>query len=217
MQRRLPILVGAVVLVSFVLLTIGFRSLLVPLKAAVMNVLSIGVGYGVVTAVFHWGWAKGLIGLPETVPIVAWVPLLMFAILFGLSMDYEVFLISAIRDAHRRIGDNRGAVVEGVGSTARVITSAALIMLAVFGSFVFFPDPTVKMMGLGLAVSVLVDATLVRLVLVPSTMVLLGEANWWLPRWLGRLLPKVDFEGDDPPARVPAPLTGHGAVVGGGR
>jgi putative drug exporter of the RND superfamily len=150
MQSRLPLLIAAVVAVSFLLLTVGFRSILVPLKAAILNVLSIGVGYGVLVAVFQWGWAKGLIGLRETVPIVSWVPLLMFAILFGLSMDYEVFLISAIRASYRRHGDNRRAVVEGLSSTARIITAAAVIMLSVFGSFIFFPDPVVKMVGLGL-------------------------------------------------------------------
>jgi RND superfamily putative drug exporter len=197
MQARLPLLIAAVVAVSFLLLTVGFRSILVPLKAAVMNVLSIGAGYGVLVAVFQWGWGKGLVGLSETVPIVSWVPLLMFAILFGLSMDYEVFLISAIRAAHRAHGDNSRAVVEGLSSTARIITAAAVIMLSVFGSFVFFPDPVVKMVGLGLAVSIFVDATIVRMVLVPAAMILLGEANWWLPRWLDRILPTIDFEGEE--------------------
>jgi RND superfamily putative drug exporter len=198
MQRRLPGVIAAVVLLSFLLLLVGFRSVLVPLKAAIMNLLSIGAGYGVMVAVFQWGWAKGLVGLPETVPIVSWVPLLMFTILFGLSMDYEVFLLSAIRDAHVRTGDNRRAVIEGVSSTGRIITAAALIMLVVFGAFVFFPDPVVKMVGLGLAASILVDATVVRMALVPATMVLLGEANWWLPRWLDRFLPTIDFEPRSP-------------------
>jgi putative drug exporter of the RND superfamily len=207
LRTRLPLLIAAVVLVSFVLLTIGFRSVVVPLKAAVMNVLSIGVGYGVIVAVFQWGWAKSLIGLSEAVPIVSWVPLLMFAILFGLSMDYEVFLISAIRAAYRRHGDNTRAVVDGLSSTARIITAAAVIMLSVFGAFVAFPDPIVKMVGLGLAVSVLVDATVVRMVLVPAAMVLLGDANWWLPGWLDRILPRVDLEsGAEPgPSEPPTP------------
>jgi RND superfamily putative drug exporter len=195
-----------VVAVSFVILTFGFRSLVVPLKAAVMNVLSIAVGYGVLVATFQWGWGKGLLGLRETIPIVSWVPLLMFAILFGLSMDYEVFLISAIRGAHRRLGDNRAAVVEGLASTANIITAAALIMLSVFGAFIFFPDPVVKMVGLGLAVSILIDATVVRMLLVPAAMILLGDANWWLPRWLDRILPKIDFEGEQAePLAVCAP------------
>jgi RND superfamily putative drug exporter len=196
MQSRLPLLIGAVVAVSFLLLMVGFRSVVVPLKAAIMNVLSIGVGYGVMVAVFQWGWGKELFGLSETVPIVSWVPLLMFAILFGLSMDYEVFLISAIRDAYRRHGDNRQAVIDGLSTTGRVITAAALIMFSVFVAFIAFPDPVVKMVGLGLAVSILIDATIVRMALVPSAMVLLGDANWWLPRWLDRILPSVDLEGE---------------------
>jgi putative drug exporter of the RND superfamily len=204
MSRRLPVVIIAVVALSFVLLTIAFRALFVALKAAVLNILSIGVGYGVVVAVFQWGWGKDVVGLAETVPIVSWVPLMMFAILFGLSMDYEVFLISSIREAHRRTGDTAQAVADGLASTARVITAAALIMMAVFGAFVAHPDPVVKMVGLGLAVAVLVDATLVRMVLVPGTMVLLGRANWWLPRWLDRILPTIDIEGGTTPpvARV---------------
>ncbi len=208
MQSRLPSVIATVVFLSFLLLMVGFRSIVVPLKAAIMNILSIGVGYGVMVAVFQWGWGKGLIGLRETVPIVSWVPLLMFAILFGLSMDYEVFLISAIRDAYQRHHDNKRAVVEGLSSTARIITAAAAIMLVVFGSFVLFPDPVVKMIGLGLAVSILVDATIVRMVLVPAAMVLLGDANWWLPTWLDRILPTIDFEGEEveTPATMPEPV-----------
>ena len=204
MAQRLPVVIIAVVALSFVLLTIAFRALFVALKAAVLNILSIGVGYGVVVAVFQWGWGKDIVGLAETVPIVSWVPLMMFAILFGLSMDYEVFLISSIREAHRRTGDTAQAVADGLASTARVITAAAVIMMAVFGAFVAHPDPVVKMVGLGLAVAVLVDATLVRMVLVPGTMVLLGRANWWLPRWLDRILPTIDIEGETTPpvARV---------------
>jgi RND superfamily putative drug exporter len=198
LQSRLPFVIATVTFVSFLLLVIAFRSLVVPLKAAIMNLLSIGVGYGVLVAVFQWGWAKELIGLSETVPIVSWVPLLMFAILFGLSMDYEVFLISSIREAHQRHGDNRRSVVEGLTSTARIISAAALIMLSVFGSFIAFPDTTVKMIGLGLAVSIFIDATIVRMVLVPASMILLGESNWWIPRWLDRILPRIDFEGSVP-------------------
>jgi RND superfamily putative drug exporter len=200
MAQRLPVVIIAVVALSFVLLTIAFRALFVALKAAVLNILSIGVGYGVVVAVFQWGWGKDIVGLAETVPIVSWVPLMMFAILFGLSMDYEVFLISSIREAHRRTGDTAQAVADGLASTARVITAAAVIMMAVFGAFVAHPDPVVKMVGLGLAVAVLVDATLIRMVLVPGTMVLLGRANWWLPRWLDRILPTIDSGGDATPA-----------------
>jgi RND superfamily putative drug exporter len=193
-QDRLPLFIGVVVGLSFLLLMIVFRSILVPLKAAVMNLLSIGAAYGVIVAVFQWGWAKGLFGLDQTVPIVAFVPMMMFAILFGLSMDYEVFLLSRIREEYVRTGDNLESVVQGLASTARVITSAALIMISVFLAFVPDPQPTIKMFGLGLAVAVFVDATIVRLVLVPATMELLGPANWWLPKWLDRILPKVEIE-----------------------
>jgi RND superfamily putative drug exporter len=191
---RLLTFIGAVIAVSFVLLMIVFRSILVPLKAAVMNLLSIGAAYGVVVAVFQWGWQKGLVGLDETVPIVAFVPMMMFAILFGLSMDYEVFLLSRIREDYQRTGDNLASVVHGLANTGRVISSAALIMISVFLAFVPDPEPTVKMLGLGLAVAVLVDATIVRLVLVPATMELLGPANWWLPRWLDRIPPRIEIE-----------------------
>src|SRR5207245_134871 len=188
---------------SFLLLFVLFRSLLIPLKAAVLNVLSICAAYGVVVAVFQWGWLKGLFGLETTVPIVSFVPMMMFAILFGLSMDYEVFLLSRIREEWLATGDNRFSVVAGLTHTARVITSAAVIMVSVFASFLLVDDPTVKMIGLGLAVAVLVEATLIRMVLVPATMALLGPANWWLPRPLGRVLPHLDIEGTS--ARAAAP------------
>jgi RND superfamily putative drug exporter len=183
------------VLGAFILLMMVFRSILVPLKAAIMNLLSIGAAYGVIVAVFQWGWGKNLIGLKETIPIVAFVPVMMFAILFGLSMDYEVFLLSRIREEFDKSGNNREAVAIGLAKTARVITSAALIMIAVFLSFVTSDNATVKMIGLGLAVAVFVDATVVRLMLVPATMELLGNANWWLPKPLERLLPHINVEG----------------------
>src|SRR5918995_2894128 len=173
-QDRLPLFIGAVVGLSFILLMMVFRSVLVPLKAAIMNLLSIAAAYGVIVAIFQWGWLKGLVGLDQTVPIVSFVPMIMFAILFGLSMDYEVFLLSRIREEYYETKDNLRSVVNGLGATARVITSAALIMISVFLSFVGDPDPTVKMFGVGLAVAVFVDATIVRLVLVPATMELLG-------------------------------------------
>ncbi len=201
---RLPWFVGAVVLLSFVLLLVVFRSVLVPLKAAIMNLLSIGAAYGVLVAVFQWGWAAELFGIHGQVPINPFVPMLMFAILFGLSMDYEVFLLSRVREEHLRTRDSHDAVVVGLSATARVITSAALIMISVFLAFVATPDVTVKMFGLGLATAVLVDATLVRMVLVPSTMALLGRANWWLPAWLDRLLPHLDLEGHHVTAAAPA-------------
>ncbi|MGH9234959.1 MAG: MMPL family transporter [Acidimicrobiales bacterium] len=194
-SERLPLFIAAVVALSFVLLAIVFRSVLVPLKAAFMNVLSIGAAYGVIVAIFQWGWGKGLVGLDETVAINPFVPLIMFAILFGLSMDYEVFLLSRIREEWLRTGDSHASVVDGLGATARVITSAALIMISVFLGFVVGDDVTIKMFGIGLATAVLLDATVVRMVLVPATMALLGNANWWLPGWLDRLLPHLDLEG----------------------
>jgi RND superfamily putative drug exporter len=206
---RLPWFIGAVVLLSFLLLMIVFRSVFVPLKAALMNLLSIGASYGVIVAVFQWGWGKGLVGLDSTIPVNPFVPMMMFAILFGLSMDYEVFLLSRVREDYVNTGDGHGSVVTGLASTARVITSAALIMISVFAGFIGSSDVTVKMFGLGLATAVFVDATLVRMVLVPSTMELLGSANWWVPKWLDRILPHLDLEGteigetDDDTERVP--------------
>jgi RND superfamily putative drug exporter len=193
-SERLLLFIGAVVLLSFILLMIVFRSVLVPLKAAIMNMLSIGAAYGVIVMVFQWGWGKDLIGLENTVPVNAFVPMIMFAILFGLSMDYEVFLLSRVREEFLKHGDSHKSVVEGLASTARVITSAALIMISVFLGFVVSDDVTIKMFGLGLAVAVFLDATLVRMVLVPSTMSLMGGANWWLPKWLDRILPHLDLE-----------------------
>jgi RND superfamily putative drug exporter len=201
---RLPLFITAIVGLSFVLLMLVFRSLLVPLKAAVMNLLSIAAAYGVVVAVFQWGWGNELIGLEHTIPINPFMPVMMFAILFGLSMDYEVFLLSRVREEYVTSGDSRASVVQGLSSTARVITSAALIMISVFGAFVLGEDPMGKMFGLGLSVAVLLDATLVRMVLVPATMSLAGRANWWLPGWLDRLLPHVDLEGE----------TGHAGATG---
>jgi RND superfamily putative drug exporter len=210
---RLPVFVAAVIVLSFLLLTVVFRSVVVALKAALLNLLSIGAAYGVLVIVFQWGWGTGLIGLETTVPVVSFIPMFMFAILFGLSMDYEVFLLSRVREEYVRTGDNGRAVIGGIAGTARVITSAALIMIAVFGGFVLGDDPVVKMMGLGLATAVLVDATIVRVVLVPATMQLVGDANWWLPRWLDRLLPRVDIEGE---AALPAPEMEIGPHAGAG-
>jgi RND superfamily putative drug exporter len=195
---RLPFFIVAVVAMSFILLLILFRSILVPLKAALMNLLSIAAAYGVIVAVFQWGWGNELIGLHSTMPINPFIPLMMFAILFGLSMDYEVFLLSRVREEYVASGDSHTSVVDGLSSTARVITSAALIMISVFGAFVLGDDPVGKMFAVGLAVAVLLDATLVRMVLVPATMSLLGGANWWLPNWLDRILPHLDLEGGAP-------------------
>lgn len=201
-NSRLLAFIAAVILLSFMLLTVVFRSVLVPLKAALLNLLSIGAAYGVLVMVFQWGWGKDLIGLEATVPIVSFIPMFMFAILFGLSMDYEVFLLSRVREEYLLTGDNDKSVISGIASTARVITSAALIMIAVFLGFVFGEDPTIKMMGLGLATAIFVDATIVRIILVPATMKLMGDANWWIPGWLDRILPTIDIEGE---AGLPEP------------
>ncbi|WP_405724566.1 MMPL family transporter [Streptomyces sp. NBC_00028] len=196
-SRRLPLFVAAVLAMSFLLLMLVFRSVLVPLKAVLLNLLSIGAAYGVMVAVFQWGWAGALIGLEATVPIVSFIPMFLFAILFGLSMDYEVFLLSRVREEYLRTGDNGTAIVEGVSRTARIITSAALIMVAVFLSFAVAEDPSTKMFGLGLATAIFIDATVVRMVLVPATMTLLGRTNWWLPKWLDRMLPRGPVGIDD--------------------
>ena len=192
--QRLPWFIGAVVLLSCVLLAVVFRSLLVPLQAAVMNVLSIGAALGVVVGVFQKGVGLDLVGLEEPVPIISFVPLMMFAILFGLSMDYQVFLLSAVREAWLDSDDNREAVTTGLARTGRVITSAALIMMAVFSSFVLSDDPLLKIFGLGLTIAILLDATVVRCMLVPAVMVLCGRTNWWLPPTLDRRLPTFDLE-----------------------
>ena len=196
-QQRMPYFLAAVIGLSFLVLMLVFRSILVPLKAALLNVLSVGAAYGVVVAVFQWGWGASLIGVHDTVPIMPLAPMLMFAILFGLSMDYEVFLLSRVREQYLRHREPKRAVVEGVGSTARVITSAALIMIAVFGAFILSSDVVTKMFGVGLALAVLLDVTLVRMVLVPAAMSLLGHRAWWLPSWLDRLLPNIDLEGSN--------------------
>jgi len=216
-QERLPHVVGGVVLVSLVLLVMVFRSIVAPIKAAIMNLLSVGAAYGAVVALFQWGWGKDLLGLEAAVPVNAFVPVFMFAILFGLSMDYEVFLLSRVREEWDRTHDRRRSVVEGLAGTAPVITSAALIMIAVFAGFGFNDRVPVKMMGVGMAVAVLVDATLVRMVLVPSTMVLLGRWNWWLPGWLERRLPTLPVEVPEQarpaaPGRTARPVEG-GAVL----
>ena len=194
MGRRLPYFIGAVLVLSFLLLMTVFRSVLVPLKAVVMNLLSIGAAYGVMVAVFQWGWLGSIIGVSGGAPIEPWAPMMLFAIVFGLSMDYEVFLLSSVRERYLATGDNGKAVVDGLASTARVITAAAAIMVCVFGSFVVGDERSIKLIGLGLASAVLIDATLVRMVLVPATMELLGRRNWWMPRWLDRLLPRLDVE-----------------------
>ncbi|WP_449065474.1 MMPL family transporter [Planomonospora algeriensis] len=209
--ERTPVVVGVVVLLSALLLLLAFRSPVVAIKAALMNLVSLGAAFGALSLVFSLGLGSGLVGMDPpvsidmsylttlffSVPIDGYIPLMLFAVLFGLSMDYEVFLLTAVRQAYLRHGDNRRAVAEGLGSTGRVITSAALIMVAVFVAFIAYPDPMVKIFGVGLAVAVAVDATIIRGFLVPATMVLLGRYNWWCPAWLDRILPDLSIEGHD--------------------
>ncbi len=200
LSQKLPLFIGTVIAVSFLLLMLVFRSIAVPLKAAVMNLLSIGGAYGVLVVVFQWGYGNSLLGLEGPTPITSVIVVLMFPILFGLSMDYEVFLLSRIREEYVRSGDNAESVARGLAGTGRVVTSAALIMVAVFLSFVASPIPSLQMLGLGLAVAILIDATIVRMMLVPAAMALLGAANWWLPAWLDKVLPVLSVE----PSAVPA-------------
>jgi RND superfamily putative drug exporter len=194
-SEKLPLQILVVILLSFLLLILAFRTAIIPAQAAVMNLLSIGAAYGVLTAVFQYGWLSGVIGLSGPVPIVSYVPLFMFAVLFGLSMDYEVFLVSQIEEHVHAGEDNRSSVVSGLVTSARVITAAALIMVFVFGSFVLNGDPTIKQFGVGLAIAVVLDATVVRCLLVPALMLLMGKVNWWLPKWLDRIVPHVSIEG----------------------
>jgi len=207
LASRLLYFFAAVLILSFLLLMTVFRSVLVPLKAVVMNLLSIGAAYGVVVATFQWGWLSDITGV-EPAPIEPFMPMMLFAIVFGLSMDYEVFLLSRVKEEWNRTGDSHTSVANGLAATARVITAAAAIMVFVFGSFLLESDRVLKLFGLGLSVAILLDATIVRMLLVPATMELLGDRNWWLPRWLDRLLPTIDVEGhpddvvdDDEPDR----------------
>ena len=194
---KLPLMIAVVVVLSFLVLLMAFRSVLVPIKAAAMNLISVAASYGVVTAVFQLGWGSSLIGLDHPIPIVSFVPLLMFAILFGLSMDYEVFLMTQMKEHYVEYGDPRRAVVEGLANTGRVITSAAAIMVCVFASFVLSGDPVVKEFGVGLAVAIAIDSTVVRCLLVPAVMELMGKWAWWMPGWLDRIVPRISIEGEE--------------------
>jgi RND superfamily putative drug exporter len=196
LSSKLPLFIGVVVLLSFLLLTAVFRSVLVPAMAAIMNMLSAGAAFGVVTAIFQWGWASSLLGLPQTGPIEAFVPVLMFAILFGLSMDYEVFLVTRIFEEWHKSGDNTLAVTRGLAATGRTITAAAAIMVLVFGSFILGGQVIIEMFGVGLASAILLDALIVRSVIVPALLLLTGKANWWLPSVLDRVIPRLNVEGD---------------------
>jgi RND superfamily putative drug exporter len=207
--KRLPLMVAAVIILSFLLLLAVFRSVLVAIKAGIMNLLSIGAAYGVIVAIFQWGWLRDVVGIGRPGPIEFWVPMMLFTVLFGLSMDYEVFLLSRVREEYLVSGDNATAVADGLASTARVITAAAAIMIAVFMSFVLGDLRVLKLMGLGLATAIFIDASIVRMILVPATMELLGKANWWLPKWLDRVLPRISIEA--PPDLAP-PATNLGAA-----
>lgn len=195
-SSRLPLIIAVVVGLALLVILIVFRGVLVAIKAAVLNVLSIAASYGVVVAVFQWGWGGPALGVSGKVPVESYVPMMMFAIVFGLSMDYEIFLLSRVHEAWLRTGDPKASVAHALEITARVITCAALIMVSVFAAFIISDSIVVKMLGLGLAASVLIDATIVRLLLVPAAMTLLGRAAWWTPRWLDRVLPHVDAEGE---------------------
>jgi RND superfamily putative drug exporter len=192
--KRLPLFIGGVVGLSFLLLLTAFRAPVVALKAGVMNLLSIGAAYGVVSLVADGGFAGSLVGIDTATPVPPFLPVIMFAILFGLSMDYEVFLLSRVREEYLARRDTGRAVTEGLARTAKVITAAAAIMVAVFGAFILSPDIPIKLIGVGLASAILIDATIVRMILVPAVMQLLGKRNWWMPRWLGRVVPEVELE-----------------------
>ena len=215
LSGRIILFFCAVLTLSFLLLMMVFRSIVIPIKAVLMNVLSIAAAYGLVVAIFQWGWFSDVFGVTAGAPIEPFIPMMLFAIVFGLSMDYEVFLLSRIKEEYDRSGDAVNSVADGLASTARVISAAAAIMVVVFGSFMFEDDRIVKLFGLGLSMAVLLDATLVRMLLVPATMELLGERNWWLPGWLDRILPVLHVEGSavdgavgaHPDAeKVPAPV-----------
>jgi len=210
LSGRLLVFFAAVLSLSFILLMLVFRSLLVPLKAVIMNLLSIGAAYGVLVAVFQWGWMKDVFGI-EPAPIEPFLPMMLFAIVFGLSMDYEVFLLSRVREEWLRTGDSHTSVADGLAATARVITAAAAIMIVVFGSFMLETDRIIRLFGFGLALAVFLDATVVRMLLVPATMELLGDKNWWLPKWLDRILPSINVEG--PTDDVDGELEREGVLV----
>jgi putative drug exporter of the RND superfamily len=194
MKDRLPVFIIGVVGLSFLLLLVAFHSPLISLKAGVMNLLSVGAAYGVMTMVAKGGAVAELIGIDHEVPVAPFMPVMMFAILFGLSMDYEVFLVSRIREEYLKHGDTSRAVADGLAKTARVITAAAAIMVVVFLAFLAAPDVFLKLFGIGLATAIFLDATVVRMVLVPAVMQLLGSRNWWIPNWLERILPRLDVE-----------------------
>ncbi len=197
LSSKLPLFIALVVILSFILLAIVFRSFVIPATAAVMNLLSIGAAFGILVAVYQWGYVDKLFGIDRTGPVESFIPVLLFAILFGLSMDYQVFLVSRMHEEYIKSGDNRTAVRNGLATTGKTITAAALIMILVFASFVLGGQPVIKEFGIGLAGGVLVDAVLIRMAVVPSLMMLLGKANWWFPKSLDRILPRLSVEEKD--------------------
>jgi putative drug exporter of the RND superfamily len=211
LAAKMPLFIAAVVGLSFLLLLIAFRSLVIPLTAAAMNLLAAGASFGVVVAIFQFGWGSEALGLGKGGPIDAWAPVMFFAILFGLSMDYQVFLVSRMYEEWMHTKDNRRSIVIGQAETGSIITAAALIMMAVFGGFVLGDQRAIKLFGIGLASAVFLDAFLLRTILVPSLMHLLGDRNWFLPRWLDRVTPKVSFE---PPDELE--VEGESVLVGNG-
>jgi RND superfamily putative drug exporter len=198
LSAKLPLFIGLVVLLSFLLLMTVFRSFVIPLTAAVMNLLSIGAAFGVLVAVFQWGHGGSLIGLTGTSPVEAFLPVMLFAILFGLSMDYQVFLVSRMHEEYIKSGNNnRVGVRNGLAATGKTITAAALIMILVFGSFILGGERVIKEFGIGLAAGIAIDAILIRMCIVPSVMMMFGKANWWFPKWLDRALPRLSVDADD--------------------
>jgi RND superfamily putative drug exporter len=205
LSAKLPLFIGLVVLLSFLLLSVVFRSIVIPLVGAAMNILSIGAAFGILVAVFQWGWLGSVFGVNRAGPVEAFLPVMLFAILFGLSMDYQVFLVTRIHEEWLKAGDNRVAVRNGLAATGKTITAAALIMILVFGSFILGGERVIKEFGLGLAGGILVDAVVIRMCVVPSVMLLIGKANWWFPKSLDRVLPHIGLEHADATAiAVPA-------------
>jgi RND superfamily putative drug exporter len=206
MQRTAPLVFGFVLLFAFAILLVSFRSIVIAVKAIVLNLLSVGAAYGLLVALFQWGWGEGLLGFDANGGITPWLPMFLFVILFGLSMDYHVFILSRIREAFDRGLDTEAAITHGIKTTAGVVTSAATVMVGVFAVFALLPVIDMKEMGIGLAAAVLIDATIVRAVLLPATMKLLGDWNWYLPRWL-QWLPRLEHEAAPAPAPAPAQAT----------
>jgi RND superfamily putative drug exporter len=206
LSAKLPLFIGLVVVLSFLLLALVFRSLLIPLVSAVLNILSIGAAFGILVAVFQWGWLGGVLGVNKSGPIESFLPVMLFAIVFGLSMDYQVFLVTRMHEEWLKTGDNRLAIRNGLAATGKTISAAALIMILVFGSFILGGERVIKEFGLGLAGGILVDAAVIRMAIVPSLMILLGRANWWFPRGLDRTLPHIGLDRADAQLDARAPI-----------